>query len=83
MALNIKDPATEALARELAALTGEKLTQSVRIALEERLRTECRKRDCNVRLQRVQALIDTLNAEHRKQLSSDHSRLYDEQGLPC
>ncbi|MEE8585204.1 MAG: type II toxin-antitoxin system VapB family antitoxin [Acidobacteriota bacterium] len=33
MALNIKDPTTERLARELAALTKEKLTQAVRVAL--------------------------------------------------
>jgi antitoxin VapB len=36
MALNIKDPETERLATELAALTGETKTRAVRIALEER-----------------------------------------------
>jgi antitoxin VapB len=38
MALNIKDPAIHALARELAQATGESLTQAVRLALQERLR---------------------------------------------
>jgi len=38
MALNIKDPAIHALARELAQTTGESLTQAVRLALQERLR---------------------------------------------
>jgi len=36
MALNIKDPVTERLATELARLTGESKTRTVRVALEER-----------------------------------------------
>lgn len=36
MPLNIKDPETERLAREVAALTGESKTRAVRIALAER-----------------------------------------------
>ncbi len=36
MALNLKDPATEALAGEVAALTGETKTRAVKVALEER-----------------------------------------------
>jgi hypothetical protein len=37
MAINIKDDATDALARELAQRTGETLTAAVRRAIEERL----------------------------------------------
>lgn len=36
MALNIKDPETERLAAELAALTGETKTGAIRVALRER-----------------------------------------------
>jgi len=36
MPLNIKDPETERLAREIAALTGESKTRAVRQALSER-----------------------------------------------
>lgn len=36
MALNIKDPETERLASEIAALTGESKTGAVRTALRER-----------------------------------------------
>jgi len=36
MALNIKDPTTEQLAAEVAALAGETKTSAVRVALEER-----------------------------------------------
>jgi antitoxin VapB len=38
MALSIKDPETERLARSLALLTGENLTTATKRALEERLR---------------------------------------------
>jgi antitoxin VapB len=38
MALSIKDPATEQLARALAQRTGESITTATRRALEERLR---------------------------------------------
>jgi antitoxin VapB len=37
MALNIKDPATERVVRELAAIAGESMTMAVRRAAEERL----------------------------------------------
>jgi antitoxin VapB len=37
MALNIKDPVTEQLARDVAELTGESLTGAVRAALRERM----------------------------------------------
>jgi antitoxin VapB len=36
MALNIKDPQTERLASEVAALAGETKTRAVRVALEQR-----------------------------------------------
>lgn len=37
MALNIKDPDTRALARRLAAATGESPATAIRVAIEERL----------------------------------------------
>lgn len=37
MALNIKDPETDRLARELAGLTGESITVALRQAIEQRL----------------------------------------------
>jgi len=37
MALNIKDPETDSLVRELAQATGETLTQAVEVAVRERL----------------------------------------------
>jgi antitoxin VapB len=40
MALSLKDPETDRLAREVARLTGESLTEAVRKALSERLTRE-------------------------------------------
>jgi antitoxin VapB len=42
MALSIKDKETDRLAREVAALTGETLTDAIRKALAERLERERR-----------------------------------------
>ncbi len=83
MALSIKDPKTDRLARELARKTGESLTKAVTVALEERLR-------------RVRArhpgrdLADELDeiAKHCARLpvlddrSPEEILGYDEQGLP-
>jgi antitoxin VapB len=44
MALSLKDAETDRLAREVAKLTGESLTEAVRKALAERLEREQRKR---------------------------------------
>ena len=44
MALGLKDGETDRLAREVARLTGESLTEAVRRALAERLARERRKR---------------------------------------
>ncbi|MCC5863300.1 MAG: type II toxin-antitoxin system VapB family antitoxin [Gammaproteobacteria bacterium] len=44
MHMNIKNPETHRLARELAELTGESMTRAVTRALEERLERERRRR---------------------------------------
>ena len=44
MAISLKDVETDRLAREVAALTGETLTEAVRRALAERLEREQRRR---------------------------------------
>jgi antitoxin VapB len=44
MAISLKDPETDRLARAVAALTGETLTAAVRNALAERLEREQLKR---------------------------------------
>ncbi|MBV8195950.1 MAG: type II toxin-antitoxin system VapB family antitoxin [Candidatus Dormibacteraeota bacterium] len=58
MALNIKDPETERLAADVAAMTGESKTRAVRVALEqrrERLRAE---HEAAVRAERAHRFLE-------------------------
>ena len=55
MALSLKDAETDRLAREVAKLTGESLTEAVRKALAERLERERRRRG------RDKGLVERLN----------------------
>jgi antitoxin VapB len=58
MAMNIKDPQTEALAAEVAALANETKTQAVRTALQERKdRLQARKRR-HARAQRLDRFLE-------------------------
>ncbi len=50
MALSLKDRETDSLAREVAALTGETLTDAIRKALRERLERERLRRGQPARL---------------------------------
>jgi antitoxin VapB len=84
MPLNIKDAQTHALARELAAATGESITKAVHIAIRERLQ--------KVRASRTgrRPLADRLDeiARHCASLpvlrdrSADEILGYDERGRP-
>jgi antitoxin VapB len=84
MALSLKDPETDRLAREVAKLTGESLTEAVKKALAERLERERRKRAGG------KGLAERLNeiARHCASLpdydtrSADEIIGYDEFGVP-
>lgn len=83
MALNIKHPEADRLARELAEKTGENLTEAVLTALRERLEREVGRRHTHglrEDIERMQERISRLPLlDHR----SDAEILgYDEQGLP-
>jgi antitoxin VapB len=84
VALSIKDPEADRLARELAARTGETLTEAVVVALRERLARQTG-RDRAVGLREELAAI-----RHRcaslpvlDQRSSEEILGYDERGLPA
>ena len=83
MSLNIKDPTTDRVVRELAALTGEGVTVAVRKSVEERLhRLRSRKagRDLAAELLEIGAHCASLpKLDHR---SADEILGYDENGLP-
>lgn len=83
MALSIKDPEADRLARALAEATGESITEAIRRALEERL-ARVAQRHSNYRLatavRRVQerlAQLPVLDARGADELVG-----YDEHGVP-
>ena len=84
MALSIKNPETERLARELARITGESLTEAVTEALRHRLVREAgHKGD----LDQVRAEIRRIQREFRRlpmldDRTPDEIIGYDEYGLP-
>jgi len=83
MALSIKHPEADRLARELAATTGESLTEAIVKALEERLRRE-RGRIRGVRLREelraIRRRCAALPVENGR--SADEIIGYDERGVP-
>lgn len=84
MALNIKDPATDALARELSALTGESITEAIRIAMSERMTRLRRQATVAERAADLQRFIDR---GRQRAILDDRSPEeiigYDENGLPA
>ncbi|HHW82773.1 MAG TPA: type II toxin-antitoxin system VapB family antitoxin [Actinomycetales bacterium] len=85
MALNIKDPETDRLVRELAAVTGESITVATRTAVEERLRRVQRSRE---RRASRELVMDIVWRARREGSQIDYSRTedeilgYDHQGIP-
>lgn len=83
MALSIKDPETETLARELARRTGESITEATRRALEDRLRRVNGARRAPMLLEDLAAIrkrVAALPVLDRR--SPDEILAYDEAGLP-
>ncbi|MGY3116141.1 type II toxin-antitoxin system VapB family antitoxin [Bradyrhizobium algeriense] len=83
MALSIKDPETEKLARALAERTGETITVATRRAIEERLKRTASQARKAALLEDMEAMQRRLNAlpilDHR---SPDDIIGYDENGIP-
>ncbi|MDQ3416878.1 MAG: type II toxin-antitoxin system VapB family antitoxin [Actinomycetota bacterium] len=86
MAFNIKNDETQRLARELAEVTGENITQAITVAVSERL--DRVRADAGVQHQRTAARLRRIGADAASRWieplrSSDHGDLlYDEKGLP-
>jgi len=84
MALSLKDKETDSLARQVASLTGETLTEAIRTSLRERLRHEQLKRGEGPELAKALEEIAKRCAalpvlDHR---SDDEILGYDENGIP-
>lgn len=83
MALSIKHPEADRLARELAAYTGESLTETVLQALRERLRRETGKTEghrLRDELAAIRQRCSTLPVLDNR--SADEILGYDDWGLP-
>ena len=78
--MNIKSERAQRLAKEVAAQTGETMTAAVENALQERLERLLRDRNFAERKRRVRAIVEGFGPVPEG-LTSDHSDLYDEQGL--
>lgn len=83
VALNIEDPETDRLARELAALTGEKITDAVRRAVMLRIEQERRHRGKTIDPTRLREIQDAFAAVSvADDRSADELVGYDDIGLP-
>jgi antitoxin VapB len=82
MAISINDPETDRLARELAAATGETLTDAIREALRERLAREAHRarRGLSAEVRRIQERIARLPVLDAR--TDDEILGYDDHGLP-
>ena len=82
MALNIKDPETDHLAREVANRTGETITGAIRVALQERLqRLSGRQRAATTqeKIKEILCRVDALSTQDHR--SEDEILGYDENGI--
>jgi antitoxin VapB len=84
MSLNIKNEEAHKMAAELAAIRGVSMTAVVVDLLRTALEAERPKEDPDAKAQRLIAWVREMNKGRKKDknLTSDHSWLYDENGLP-
>ena len=83
MALSIKDPEADRLARELARRTGETITQAIVVSLRERLSRTRAKSSAHERLRRITALSESMReVPILDDRSPDELVGYDDDGLP-
>jgi antitoxin VapB len=83
MPLNVKDDATHEAARELAKLTGESITQAVRVAIRERLDRIRRTRGARPLAERIKPITARCAARPVLDSRSEDAILgYDDAGVP-
>ena len=83
MAITIKDPETDHLAREVAHRTGETIADAIRVALQERLQRLSGRQDAASTREKIEEILRRVDAlptrDHR---SEDEILGYDENGIP-
>jgi antitoxin VapB len=83
VALSIKDPNVDRLARELAGLTGESITEAVHAAVRDRLERERRRRGKSIDRAKIDEIVARLAALPVVDARSPDELIgYDERGLP-
>lgn len=81
MGLNIKNQRVEDLARQLAMETGKNITGAIEQALKGELARIHQNEDYKLRKARIKEILRR-SGPTPPGLNSDHSDLYDDQGLP-
>lgn len=83
MALNIKDPKTDHLAREVAERAGETITDAIRVALEERLQRLKGRSKASTQREKLMEILKRVDELPRNQALTDEEILgYDNNGIP-
>jgi antitoxin VapB len=83
MSLNIKDPQIHQLARELASLTGESMTQAIGEAVKDRLKSvRNARRKKRMSVEEMLALGKRVRSKMKGPLVDHAELLYDDRGLP-
>jgi antitoxin VapB len=83
MALNIKNPEADRLARALAQATGESITDAVMTAIRERLQRETGRGDAEAVRRSIRAAQELFATGHTGDTRTDEEIIgYDENGIP-
>jgi antitoxin VapB len=82
MGLNIKNEHVHRLIRELAARTGTSMTASIETAVREKLARLDQEEDGEAMVARARRIVRE-SGPTAADVSSDHSDLYDDAGLPA
>jgi antitoxin VapB len=82
MGLNIKSGTVHQLARQLARRTGTTMTAAIEVALREKVDRLDREQDIDAVVARVMRIVRE-SGPRAADKTSDHSNLYDDEGLPA
>ena len=83
MVLSIKDPEADRLARRLARLTGESITETVKVALSQRLEREERRQGKRIDRAKIAEIVAGIGALPAVDAGSPDELIgYDDAGLP-
>lgn len=82
MALSIKDPEVDRLARELAAQTGKSITEAVKTALRDSLKRQTAKAPVRLRDEIMEISRRAAKLPRRTSRTPEEITDYDERGVP-